>query len=112
MYCWAVIIPAISTLPPKTPLPVAVTLPFTVWFPINVLDAVVALYLFTNLLKSSMLIWSVVFPTTTGTTVPPEFEPDNSVIKGNSDIFLVAICQYYFKKLVFNSYKYWKTEIN
>jgi hypothetical protein len=55
-----------------------------------------------------MVIWSVVplpavLPITIGTTLN---EPDTVCIRGSSVIFLVAIYQYCFLKLVFNSYKY------
>ena len=111
---WTVSLPPIAkspvTEPPPTTFkvpvtvstPVILTLPVIFWFPENVFEAVVAEYAVANLLKFSTLIWFVVPPTTTGNTEPPStWEPDNVVIKGNSDIFLVAIYQYYFKKVGF-----------
>jgi hypothetical protein len=78
-------------------------LPVIFCVPEKLLDAVVAEYAVTNLLKFSMVIWSVVplpteSPITIGTTL---YEPDIVWIKGSSVIFLVAIYQYYFKKVGF-----------
>ena len=99
----AVNFPFTTKLPPTDALPLTVDVPLTdkfaliVWFAVNILaEPVCAEYWLVYLLKSCIVIFSVIPSCTIGTNT---IEPDIVVIKGNSDIFLSAIFSILFCKV-------------